>query len=150
MARLPNVLRHRSRHTVEMDTGKDWSEMKKQIIRNADDDTFGKKKYFGDENIRLTKENAKLLTDIDFRDGLLAQMANETGEKIKSLTASLDAWKKLAELLIIHWRVTEGDAGYDYCIHCHQSTFLNPGKPVTHSPDCPIEQLRKLKEGEGK
>ena len=59
-------------------------------------------------------------------------------DAIGRLTASRDAWKKLAEEL-----EHPKHAYRYYCMWCG-NLLVNIG----HSPDCPIEQLRKLKEGE--
>ena len=48
-------------------------------------------KYFGDENIKLTNENENLRKEIAIRDGLLAQMASETGNEIKRLRKYITA-----------------------------------------------------------
>jgi len=67
----------------------------------------------------------------------------------QELKESRDAWKRLAELFAEHWTVNLLGC---HCIHCHEEQVWdgtgNTWKQF-HSPDCPIEQLRKLKEREG-
>ena len=84
--------------------------------------------------------------------GEYPENAGEIGallEEIERLTASRDAWKKVAEELGKNWKNTDSDSGIDYCNHCHCATFFSSKETITHSPDCPIEQLRKMKGREG-
>ena len=68
-------------------------------------------------------------------------------KELDFLTASRDAWKVIAELLSEKWFVDNMVTSYVHCIHCGDYAKSEDG--ITHSPDCPIEQLRKMKEGEG-
>ena len=73
------------------------------------------------------------------------QLAQERQNEAESLTASRNAWKKLAEELGESW-LENDHANYQWrCIHCLETTRKLPSN-IVHSPDCPIEQLRKLKE----
>jgi len=70
-------------------------------------------------------------------------------KRTHNLVISRNAWKKLAELFAEHWTVNLLGC---HCIHCHKEQVWNMAGNTwkqTHSPNCPIEQLRKMKEGEG-
>jgi len=67
------------------------------------------------------------------------EIEDEIIKTFTSLESSRDAWKKLAEEL-----EHPKHAYRYYCMWCG-NLLVNIG----HSPDCPIEQLRKMKEGEG-
>ena len=66
-------------------------------------------------------------------------------EMLNELIASRYAWKKVAELLEKSYTYPSANDGRLKCIHC---LTVYDGAIEKHSPDCPIEQLRKLKEGE--
>ena len=81
-------------------------------------------------------------TNLEGEQQRLIGEANRFSEDIvkefESLTASRDAWKKVA--LELEKRILVMDKP------CCQSQAYHGD---THSPDCPIEQLRKMKEVEG-
>jgi len=65
------------------------------------------------------------------------------------LVKSRDAWKKLAEDMAAFWVLKEFDGEVILCAFCGSSEKAECEGEVVHSPDCPIEQLRKMKEEEG-
>ena len=67
----------------------------------------------------------------------------------QELKESRDAWRKLAERATLKWEVWTTVKGTLFltCIHCGYVGYRV--EDIAHSPDCPIEQLRKLKEREG-
>ena len=83
------------------------------------------------------------------------QLAQERQNEAESLTASRDAWKKVAELLgsniVLKFDYDcFGDPIALRCPICHKkSGMADRGADGDHKPNCPIEQLRKMKEGEG-
>ena len=88
------------------------------------------------------------LTNDPTMDGCLELELREAESLIATLTASRNAWRKLAELFAEHWTVNLLGC---HCIHCHKEQVWNMAGNTwkqTHSPNCPIEQLRKMKEGD--
>jgi len=172
---------HRSRHTVEMDTGKDWSEMNNGIdIMDAIKLTAN----YG-EPLTLHQEECQILYDeirkvLDSGKSLTAQKqaiihevqkyqpdgspppgdeAMLTRWIMSSLTASRDAWKRVALDATEKWVVDGEEEGKWECAFCRETatpfrsidepdTDENNGWECTHSPDCPIEQLRDLQRSE--
>jgi uncharacterized small protein (DUF1192 family) len=53
------------------------------------------KDYQGDKALELNKQVIKLTEDVKVRDGLLAQMASETGAEILRLRAEIDRYDKI-------------------------------------------------------
>ena len=152
--------RHRSRHTVEMDTGKDGSEMTKKFTLewiqneiNYYNEMCISVSYFDYLDVlKRLQTLTSYVAELEHECSVMNSELNETeiaireGSRILQLSASRDAWKKLAEEL---------GKNYDYgvCIHCDHALPDMPRDEENgiggHSPDCPIEQLRELKEGEG-
>jgi len=130
---------HRSRHTVEMDTGKDWSEMSSL-------DTLT-----GTEQAEIRQYIRNRLSGVEIDVDKLPEWLAE----LERARVSRDAWKKLAELLgsniVLKFDYDcFGDPIALRCPICHKkSGMADKGAEGDHKPDCPIEQLRKLKEGEG-
>ena len=95
--------------------------------------------------ITMFHEFYKKMTDsIEVSSGIAVRMIAKTA----SMQTSRDAWKKLAELFAEHWTVNLLGC---HCIHCHKEQVWNMAGNTwkqTHSPNCPIEQLRKMKEGD--
>ena len=113
---------HRSRHTVEMDTGKDWSEEMMNRIDKILDDMNQPTWTFGNQD------------DWD------------------KLVKSRDAWKKLAEELAQGYSYDdEDDEDIIQCVHCLAYVQNKNAKceDIEHFPDCPIEQLAELQRSEG-
>ena len=138
------LLRHRSRHTVEMDTGKDWSEEMRPMVYT--------------QEMRANHEICPYCGTWHTAMSCPPQFAISTlrildlEEKVTTLTASRNSWRKLAESLGKEWVANfDGDL---YCVHCNESVCEITEDDIikndcAHDPDCPIEQLRKMKEGEG-
>jgi len=68
-------------------------------------------------------------------------------EEIKFMRASRDAWKKVAETIAEKSYFMDDTGAKEICTHCYKEAYQF--KDVAHSPDCPIEQLRKLQRSEG-
>jgi len=68
---------------------------------------------------------------------------NTLVSQVYEIIESRDAWKKLAEELEKNCEVWVDEE--PRCIHCNG--WMD--NKIQHSPDCPIEQLRKLEKGEG-
>jgi len=84
----------------------------------------------------------EIITHIEGKTKTVSEvMANH----IDRLVSSRDAWKKLAEDMFgtigIH-TVWDSEQTEIECMHCHQKAEIVGH--ITHSPDCPIEQLREL------
>ena len=150
------LLRHRSRHTVEMDTGKDWSEEMKDY----------EKPYFKEymklcseiEMLPASEQETKVITmfhefyknmadSVELSSGIAVRMIAKTA----SMQTSRDAWKKLAEELASVWVDDCNPDGNMYCEYCDIIATIDKetGLRCDHSPDCPIEQLRDLQRSEG-
>jgi len=112
-----------------------------------------------DEQFSTLQSHVSNLLAVIHRDGGHYESKHGTEKAVEdalkiipTITASRDAWKKLAEELGQHSTFYDfygsgnpNEQGWHYkCVHC--DTFGHT--EVTHSPDCPIEQLRKLKEEE--
>ena len=96
-------------------------------------------------------EIIKLRNSCDEKDTAYSELENSSTSVIGELEydrdtieASRDAWQKLAELLSEKCIVDNMVTSYVHCIHCGDYAKSEDG--IIHSPDCPIEQLRKMKE----
>ena len=150
-----------------MDTGKDWSEMSENEYNNAEllgtlmfvqnetQETLAKFIIGQRQAIEGLGKNNKEFAKAYIKE---IEKGYKKDEKIESLTASRNAWKKLAEELCKKWVVaSSAEMGWE-CIYCgadaitQEHTFMASGNDggwdCNHSPDCPIEQLRDLQRSE--
>jgi len=101
--------------------------------------------------ITMFHEFYKNTTDsVELSSGIAVRMIAKTA----SMQTSRDAWKKVAEELgsniVLKFDYDcFGDPIALRCPICHKkSGMADRGADGDHKPNCPIEQMRKLKEGE--
>ena len=74
------------------------------------------KDYQGDKALELNKQVSKLTDDVKVRDGLLAQMASETGAEILRLRAEAERVKAENEWIPCETRLPEETKVYEKII----------------------------------
>lgn len=63
------------------------------------------------------------------------------------LHAKVARLEAAGDKLTQNWKVSDGDSGYNYCIHCNATDFLKTGEAITHFPDCPVTLWNEAKAG---